>query len=133
MLNKENWNEAFEILKSNSNIGFEGGGITSFDNLTLQGALTLLENKFLDPEEKQNFAPTINDMIEFVRTNFPDKIGFHGYIVPPRREDVRISFEGINNIPNSIFTKKELETIFNFFNYANELKLTRKNVWVWYD
>lgn len=133
MLNKENWNEAFEILKSNSNIGSESFGITYFDNLTLQGALTLLENELLDPEEKQNLSPTINDMIEFVRTNFPDKIGFHGYIVSPRREDVRISFEGINNLLKSTFTKKELEIIYKFSNYADELKLTRKNVWVRYD
>ena len=133
MLNKENWNKAFEILKSNSNIGSEGGGITHFNSLTLQGALTLLENKFLDPEERQNLAPTVNDMIEFIKANFPDKIGFHGYIVSPRREDVRISFEGINNLSNSTFTKKELETIFNFFDYADELKLARKSIWVWYD
>lgn len=133
MLNKENWNEAFEILKSNSNIGFEGGGITSFDNLTLQGALALLENEFLDLEERQNSAPTISNIIEFVKTNFPDKIGFHGYIVSPKRKDVRISFEGINNLPNSFFSKKELEIIYNYFNSADELELTRKNIWIWYD
>jgi len=73
-----------------------GGGICHFENLTLTMLNKLIENRFVDLDDKQNYnAPTIREYWELLK-KYPDEpITLHGYIVSPERDDYRISIEGL--------------------------------------
>lgn len=136
MLNKENWNEAFEILSNNSDLNdkYAWGGIFRFEGLTMEGVSQLYNKEMLDPEEAQNSSPTVEEMINFIKDNkFENKLNFHGYIVVPERNDVRISFEGVQNKKGATFSKRDLDKIEEMFINSDELDLNQTEVWVWYD
>ena len=72
---------------------YKFGGIRKFDNLDVETLGKLLEMNFADPEERQNLAPSIQEIYEFMR-KYP-KYKAHGYAVSDEREDYRISIEGV--------------------------------------
>jgi hypothetical protein len=71
----------------------EDGDIVAWEGLTVDGAIRLAE---LLPEwhsrQCQNMSPSVREMIQLGRDHPGTR--FHGYRVPPEREDERISFEG---------------------------------------
>ena len=71
------------------------GGIRSFDDLTMPQVNQLDDMDILDMDECQNAAPTIGEMLDFLRSRETDGWYIHGYCVSPDREDFRITFEGI--------------------------------------
>ena len=72
---------------------YKFGGIRKFDNLDVETLGKLLEMNFADPEDRQNLAPSIQEIYEFMR-KYP-KYKAHGYAVSDEREDYRISIEGV--------------------------------------
>ncbi len=69
------------------------GGIRRFENLGIERLEYLFKNRFIDPEDCQNLAPSAQEFLDFMR-----KYPFweaHGYVVEAKRPDYRISIEGI--------------------------------------
>jgi hypothetical protein len=73
--------------------------VLTFGGLPLEILQELLDKRFIDPEEKQNESPSV---IQFksMMTRYPTLLA-HGYIVSPKRNDYRISIEGLH-IPKVI-------------------------------
>lgn len=68
------------------------GGLVQFGGLTVGDAEKLLGMGALDPEDRQNESPTIEEFIGLGH-QVPGTT-FHGYRVLPEREDEGIIFEG---------------------------------------
>ena len=73
------------------------GGAEHFQNLSLEQLEKLLEEGFANPQEKQNFSPTIEQFYEFGKNCVAKgyNLVFIGYAISPDREDYRTSIEGI--------------------------------------
>lgn len=58
----------------------------------------LLDQNYLAPDDRQNAAPTAEELVEFTEDlleQHPDcGVGLIGYVVSPERSDARISIEG---------------------------------------
>lgn len=73
------------------------GGLYYFDALTVEGLQELIDRRFADPEERQNFSPTIGEFMAFSQTQKSKGFDFtfEGYVISPDREDYRVSIDGI--------------------------------------
>jgi hypothetical protein len=69
------------------------GGAGSFGPLDAAELTALLEGKWLDPDDRQNAAPSAWDIFQFV-CDHPGTYA-QGYAVSPDREDYRVSLETI--------------------------------------
>jgi hypothetical protein len=69
------------------------GGIARFHGLKIDALHKLIDENFANPEDRQNFAPSISEFAEFME-NHPE-FNAHGYIVHPSRDDYRVSIEGL--------------------------------------
>jgi len=69
------------------------GDYTTIDRFTLDQLRTLLKAGLLDPEEQQNEAPTIRELMEFME-KWPG-VYAHGYTIGGERDDARVSLEGL--------------------------------------
>lgn len=88
----------------------EEGQIVHFDGLTFDDAIRLMEHlPAWHLKQRQNESPTIREMIQ-LGFRFAG-ITFHGYRVPPDRDDERISFEGFQ-IPKSETNPSEIEQLY---------------------
>ncbi|MFD1374096.1 hypothetical protein [Actinoplanes sichuanensis] len=69
------------------------GGAGFFGPMDAAGLAELLDGEWLDPDDRQNLAPSAWDIFQFVC----DHPGTHaqGYAISPDREDYRISLETI--------------------------------------
>jgi hypothetical protein len=112
------------------------GGVKHFKRLPLELLELLVLEDHADPNDKQNDAPTIRDLITFAR-QLKDKgydFYFGGYATSPDREDYRVSvdtieisfyFDNGNHLNNKIIKK--------FFEKADEKEETDANFYFWYD
>ena len=61
----------------------------------------LLKEGYAEPEENQNFSPSIREFYTFMKTwtslegHEGAEITAHGYIIMPPRDDARVTLEGI--------------------------------------
>ena len=71
-----------------------GGGIYHFDKFTLTMLNSLIENGFVNLDDRQNYnAPTIREFWELIKKYPKEPITLGGYIVEPERDDYRISID----------------------------------------
>jgi hypothetical protein len=84
-----------ELEASNDREPEYDGGVESYCGLPLRVMDQLVEEGFVDLDERQNNSPTIREFMEFAR-RFPDEITFHGYAVTAARKDYRLSVEGVD-------------------------------------
>lgn len=91
------------------------GGVTYFSDVPLSVLQTLLDERFADPADRHEDAPTINEIRAFMTLHS----GFtcHGYFVDVDRSDYRVSIEGVrfDGIPN-------LEMVMDFANLFRHAK-----------
>jgi len=97
----KNSTERDEILNLKINWKKEKSGIAYFENLSVMTLETLLIQKFIDPNDCQNSAPSVKDIFNFM-CKYP-QMTTSGYAISPLREDYRISIDGL-------FVSKELVT-----------------------
>jgi len=105
------------------------GGIHHFDNLTVDDLKLLVEEGFADPEDCQNSAPNIAEMIEYAEGH--EGFTFDGYVVSPKRDDYRVSIEGLTYEGET--TKQDVIDFANFASYADERTMNDTVLSAWWD
>lgn len=70
-----------------------GGGIAAFDELDAAGLAWLLDEKFIDPHDRQNAAPSVWEIFRFLCAH--PTVRAAGYVVDVKRPDYRTSIEAI--------------------------------------
>ena len=106
------------------------GGVRRFDSLDVQTASKLLNNGFVDPDENQNGSPTASEIIDFC-LEYPDNWTIHGYAVSPKRDDCRVTFEGVAS--NAELSIEEITDFVTLFRFADEFSIGDNGAWCWYD
>ena len=110
--------------------GPDGGMVRSFSGLNLSKLNKLIYLGYADPDEAQNCAPTIGEFKEFM-ADYP-KYTAHGYTVSPKRNDFRVSIEGIEK-DTGYETAEELEDFISMFRHADEFNVSKTGMYCWYD
>ena len=107
------------------------GGIVRFEGLGLRELETLVSEGFADPEDCQNHAPSLGEILAFMR-RFPDFTA-HGYAVDPERNDYRVSIEGVHL--GRIASDEEFSSFMELFRHADEVtcRNTVAGLYCWYD
>ena len=69
------------------------GGIMHFDNMDYDTLQWMVDNRFADPEERQNDGPTINRFLHYLKEH--PNFRATGYVVDKGRSDYRLSVDAI--------------------------------------
>ena len=67
--------------------------ILTIDCIPLEILEILIDEKFLNPDDRQNRSPSAIQFLEFMRAH-PGTLA-HGYAVSPYRDDYRVTIEGL--------------------------------------
>lgn len=108
-----------------------GGGIRSFDKLTVAQIKALKEASLIDEADAQNCAPTAGEMCDFLLEHDEDGWYAHGYTVSPEREDCRLTFEGVGK--ETTPSRQDIIDFIHSFKDADELRVEDNSLWCWYD
>lgn len=105
------------------------GGSQRFAELDVFTLKTLVNEDFADPEDAQNSAPALGDILKFMEAN----PGFtcHGYAIEPYRSDYRISVEGVDYQGNP--TIEQIVAFVKLFRFADELVIEEDELYCWFD
>ena len=129
------WRRRNEILKLHLRTGPPydaldfNKGYGHFSSLSVETAEHLLQEQFLDPDEKQNDSPPTHVFIAFMR-RYPG-VTAHGYFIGPDRDDYRVTIEGIAyHGPISAEMSEEAKRLFGS---ADDFDLKGDSLYVWYD
>ena len=106
------------------------GGLRLFNNLDVNTLGKLLDEGFADPRERQNEAPSIKRIYNFMR-QYPEYRA-HGYTVEAERPDYRISLEGVEK-QGGYADRKELSDFCKLFGHADELTADAAGMYCWFD
>lgn len=117
------------LVAVNGKAAKHANDLVYFDNLTGIEARKLLDSGAADSEDRQNDAPTFERITEFLERR-PEFFG-HGYIVGPRREDERITLEGVWS--EHVSSKKSLSEFAQLFRSADEFQVEGDYARAWYD
>lgn len=119
------------IFGENFNAKKYGGGIRSFEDLTMIQINQLEGIDVLNMNERQNESPTVGEMLDFLKERETDGWYIHGYCVSPERDDFRISFEGVGKrTPPS---KQDIIDFALLFRWADEFYVGEDGLRCWYD
>lgn len=105
-------------------------GTARFSGLTIETLEELIKNNFVNLDDKQNEAPTIQEFYEFMK-KYPC-VKAHGYAVDRGRSDYRVSIEGLDHAGNDISKELQLDFI-KLCRKADELTCTEKRLYSWWD
>ena len=106
----------------------EAYDIFRFDGVTAETLQKLVDLKYADPYEYQNGAPPIGGILEFLKEN-PDFTA-HGYAVTVRRDDYRISLEGVEGNSRDF---DQISRFMNMFRFADEFETGIGYQRAWFD
>lgn len=106
----------------------EAYDIFRFDGVTADTLQKLVDLKYADPDEYQNEAPPIGEILEFLKEN-PDFTA-HGYAVTARRDDYRISLEGVEGNSRDF---DQISRFMNMFRFADEFETGIGYQRAWFD
>jgi len=104
------------------------GGVAYFKDLDVETLKILLDEKFADPDDCQNAAPSIGQIYDFMQ-EYP-KFKAHGYAVVETRFDYRISIEGVTA---EDVEPEELAAFAKMFHDADDFIATRWLCHCWFD
>lgn len=99
-----------------------------YTNLDAETLEKMIELGFADPEDKQNEAPTIAEFLEWMKENPSYKA--HGYVVTIKRDDYRLSVEGVDGCGKDL---EEIQRFREMFQDADEFDIYRDYQRAWYD
>lgn len=104
------------------------GGTRRFEGMDLDTVKKLLEMKFMDPDEAQNFSPTIQELVDFAELY--EGYTFGGYTVSIDRCDYRVSLESISK--GFTADVDEVKEFSNKFHAADEFDCV-PSLYAWWD
>lgn len=105
-----------------------GGGIEYFKNLDAATLSQMVEQGFADPESAQNCSPTVAEFLEFMEAH-PD-FKAHGYAVSLKRDDYRVSIEGLQG---KNIKREDVDDFIQTFRFADDFEFEGANCYCWYD
>ena len=114
--------------KYRPNIYEHNGGIQYYEEMSLATLRLLLDKKFIDPEERQNLAPSVQEIYDFM-LKYP-QYKAHGYAVSDKRDDYRVSIEGVIK-GKKTDSPQEFQEFRELFKYADEFN--PNTMYVWFD
>jgi hypothetical protein len=117
-----------KILKLDMENGYRRFDLERFEDLDVEDFKTLLDEKFVDPQDKQNSAPTAMEFYRFMQ-RYPS-FKAHGYAVSKNRTDYRISIEGVQGMTMS---SEALQAFVNMFGEADTFNVDGGYCYCWYD
>jgi len=88
------------------------GGVMRFAEMDYDTLQWMVDNRFADPEERQNDSPSISEFLKFLKL-LPNFRAI-GYVVDKERSDYRLSVEGITGDNLAAID------IIDFVNFARE-------------
>ena len=106
------------------------GGIRRFDDLKVSQLLDLLCNNFICWNEGHNNAPDVRGLLGYLVEYLGYKLS--GYAVSARRDDYRVSIDGIEKDGGTI-TKKEQEAFEEMFGGADDFEVSSHRLYAWFD
>ena len=117
------------------NINKYCGGVRRFNcrRATLQH---LVANNFGDEEECQNYSPSIKEFLDITEGFEEEDISFQCYAVSPKRDDYRITVEGVSiKIDDKDYDS--LCSLVSHFRSADEFSLEhghdKLSIYAWWD
>ena len=105
------------------------GGWRRFENLSLDTLKQLVDQNYIDLDERQNNSPSVREIMEFME-KYPDYTA-HGYVISAKRPDYRVSLEGVEKRAPAA-SKEEKEEFKRLFKYADECNMT-DCMYCWFD
>jgi hypothetical protein len=100
-----------------------------YSDVSVDTLKILLDEKFANPADVQNSAPTIQEFYDFMVKHPEYKA--HGYVIGLERSDYRVSVEGLSGVPKNIESRLDF---FRKFRHADDLNEYRDgSVSCWYD
>lgn len=108
----------------------ERGGCARFDHLNVSTAKKLVALEFVNPEDRQNYSPTVKEMIDFCDDG-SGKWTLHGYVISAERDDCRVTFEGVET--DQPLDAEEIIRFVNMFREADEFDISIDGARCWYD
>lgn len=112
--------------KYRPNIYEHSGGIQHFTNMSLATLRLLLDKHFIDPEDCQNLAPSVQQIYNFM-LKYP-QYKAHGYAVSDKRDDYRVSLEGVIK-GKKTDSPEEFQEFRELFKMADEFNPNQMMVW----
>lgn len=104
-------------------------GIKRFEEIDVKTFETLIVQNFIDPSNSQNASPTAKEFFQFM-CRYPS-VKAYGYAVSPKRNDYRITIEGIY-VLNKDITPSLKKDFMNFCKNADEIS-TNNGLLSWWD
>ena len=105
------------------------GGIRRFESLSWLDLEELFRLNVVDGEDRQNCSPSVQEVREFMKEHPIFKA--HGYAVSPKRDDYRVSIEGVQC--GSGFDLDDVVAFFTVFHDPDELSVDRDGIYCWFD
>ena len=102
------------------------GGIRHFENLSTDTLKTLLEKNFIEATERQNNAPSTEQILRFME-RYPE-YSAHGYAVSINRSDYRVTLEGVDKGCGAD-SSQELQEFSALFDLADSLNTATMHCW----
>ena len=107
----------------------DSGGVVWLDRLSLSVVAQLFEEGFIDPNDRQNSAPTSREILIFM-CKYPSALA-SGYMVSPKRDDYRVTLDAIE-LPRRYVTPAAREEFEKLCKDADEL-ITDGDLYCWWD
>lgn len=107
------------------------GGIKRFSKLSLDGLKILIEEGYVDIDDRQNYSPTIDKLVELGKKFQQNdmKLLYSGYAVSVDRDDYRVSIDAIYGDFENITDLELKQEIENLSKTADEVSNDR----IWWD
>jgi hypothetical protein len=105
------------------------GGTRHFEALDFKQLERLVDNDFIDLEGTQNCSPSAGEFMEFLE-KYP-KATAHGYAVSHKRDDYRVSLEGVGF--RGRVSKKLLMDFVYLCRHADEFHAGDGELYAWWD
>ena len=99
-----------------------------FDGLEPETLEKLIDLRFADPKERQNYSPSTAEFLEFLNEN--DEFTAIGYVVSPNRDDYRLTIEGVEAYGCD---ERQIYNFVNMFRKADEFEMTPVYQRAWFD
>ena len=100
-----------------------------FEKMDLKTLRLLIKERFADPEDMQNDAPSIQEFADFLEKH-PD-FTVHGYTIGAERDDHRVSVEGLEF--DGYYSKEDLADFIDFQRTADEFEVEPHTLRSWWD